>query len=346
MIQTIGHRQANKLSYLYTMEISKEWIPILRIEKPLSTTKNLTHLKIRKQFPIKLACARTIHRSQGLTLDRVAFDPAGIRIHGLVYTALSRVRNIESLYLLHPLKMDNFKVKQKIDIEMQRLRTIAKWNLAYDLESIKSSTNISILTLNTRSLHAHMNDILNDYDTMQADILCLQETYMTLSMQNQQFPSFNCISSCTKHGVMTLVKKHLPILEHMHYEDQSVEVLIAKVSFHGSHLSIINIYASPHASLSSIFNTITKALCHFHQHGILVILGDFNIDMSQCNEKTKQLENYMCTYNAHMLLRKTNNAQKTLIDHIWSNAKNENSIIYTLNTYWTDHDTICLLLEV
>jgi exonuclease III len=342
----IGHRQANKLRYLYTMEISKEWIPILRIEKPLSTTKNPTHLKIRKQFPIKLACARTIHRSQGLTLDSVAFDPAGIRIHGLVYTALSRVRNIESLYLLNPLKMDNFKVKQKIDTEMQRLRTIAKWNLAYDFESIKSSTNISILTLNTRSLHAHMNDILNDYDTMQSDILCLQETYMTLSMQNQQFPSFNCISSCTKHGVMTLVKKHLPILEHMHYEDQSVEVLIAKVAFHGSHLAIINIYAAPHATLSNIFNTITKALCHFHQHEILVILGDFNIDMSQCNEQTKKLENYMCTYNAHMLLGKTNHAQKTLIDHIWSNAKNENSRIYTLNTYWTDHDTICLLLEV
>jgi exonuclease III len=342
----IGHSQSNKLAHLYTMDISNEWIPILRIAKPLSTTKNTSHLKIRKQFPIKLASGRTIHRSQGLTLDSVAFDPTGIRIHGLVYTALSRVRNIESLYLLNALKMDNFKVKQKIDIEMQRLRSTAKWDLACDLESKKSTTSISILTLNTRSLHAHMNDILNDYDTMQSDILCLQETYMTLSMQNQQFPSFNCISSCTKYGVMTLVKKHLPILEHMHYEDQSVEVLIAKVAFHGSHLAIINIYASPQATSSSILNTITKALCHLHQNDILVILGDFNIDMSQCNEKTKKLENYMCIYNAHMLLEKTNHAHKTLIDHIWSNAKNKNYKIYTLNTYWTDHDTICLILEV
>jgi hypothetical protein len=168
----------------------------------------------------------------------------------------------------------------------------------------------------------------------------------TLSMQNQQFPSFNCISSCTKYGVMTLVKKHLPILEHMHYEDQSVEVLIAKVDFHGSHLAIINIYASPQATSSSILNTITKALCHLHQNDILVILGDFNIDMSQCNEKTKKLENYMCIYNAHMLLEKTNHAHKMQIDHIWSNAKNKNYKIYTLNTYWTDHDTICLILEV
>jgi hypothetical protein len=38
-------------------------------------------------------------------------------------------------------------------------------------------------------LHAHMNDMLNDYDTMQSNILCLQETHMTLSMQNEQFPN-------------------------------------------------------------------------------------------------------------------------------------------------------------
>jgi hypothetical protein len=33
----------------------------------------------------------------------------------------------------------------------------------------------------------HINDIASDYDTMQYDILCIQETYMTLSMQNENF---------------------------------------------------------------------------------------------------------------------------------------------------------------
>jgi hypothetical protein len=122
----IGHRQANKLACLYNSNTACDWTPILRISKPILTSTKTGRLKIRKQFPIKLACARTIHRSQGLTLDSVAFDHAGIQIHGLVYTTLSRVRGIDSLYLSSALTKDNFKVKYKVDIEMQCLRTSAK----------------------------------------------------------------------------------------------------------------------------------------------------------------------------------------------------------------------------
>jgi ATP-dependent exoDNAse (exonuclease V) alpha subunit len=72
------------------------------------------HLKIQKTISNQIACARTIHRSQGLTLDNVAFDPTGIRIHGLVYTTLSHVRNIESLYLSNPLTKITSKSNKKL----------------------------------------------------------------------------------------------------------------------------------------------------------------------------------------------------------------------------------------
>jgi hypothetical protein len=115
----IGKRQASKLSYLYNSNIASDWTPILRISKPVSTSAKTSRLKIHKQFPIKLSCAHTFHRSKGLTLDNVAFHPVGIQIHGLVYTTLFHVRNIDSLYLLSPLTKGNFKVKHKVDIEME-----------------------------------------------------------------------------------------------------------------------------------------------------------------------------------------------------------------------------------
>ena len=51
------------------------------------------------QYPLKLAWAITIHKSQGLTFDRAVIDACAAFAHGQVYVALSRCRTIDGLVL-------------------------------------------------------------------------------------------------------------------------------------------------------------------------------------------------------------------------------------------------------
>lgn len=53
----------------------------------------------REQYPIRLAYGITIHKSQGMTLDKLIVDCNRIFECGQAYVALSRIRSIDGLYL-------------------------------------------------------------------------------------------------------------------------------------------------------------------------------------------------------------------------------------------------------
>lgn len=69
---------------------------------------------IVKQYPVILAYAITIHKSQGMTYQQVACDLSSCFAPGQAYVALSRCANYSTLFLLQQFSLDSVMVDQTV----------------------------------------------------------------------------------------------------------------------------------------------------------------------------------------------------------------------------------------
>ncbi len=67
-----------------------------------------------KHYPIKLAWAITVHKSQGLTFEKAIIDVADAFAPGQVYVALSRLKDLNGLILTTPINFESLKGDQLI----------------------------------------------------------------------------------------------------------------------------------------------------------------------------------------------------------------------------------------
>ncbi len=82
------------------------------------------------QYPIKLAWAITVHKSQGLTFDKAIIDASDAFAPGQVYVALSRLRSLDGLVLTSAINFNSINQDSKINaysktqIEQQNLNEL------------------------------------------------------------------------------------------------------------------------------------------------------------------------------------------------------------------------------
>ena len=146
-----------------------------------------------KQYPLRLAWAITIHKSQGLTFDRAIVDAAAAFASGQVYVALSRCRTLEGMVLATPLRPDAVITDQRVEeyIEGQEAAALASMSR---LETIKEEYYKQLL------------GELFDFNELSA----LQKRMLSICME---FPSGTVVGLAQRHNdiLNVLNEKVVPV---------------------------------------------------------------------------------------------------------------------------------------
>ena len=104
--------------------IHQNAVPIHLTQATFTIDKKTSFQATRMQFPLTLAWAVTIHKCQGLTLPEIVIDvtPAKGKFRpGEAYVAFSRVRTLETLYIIN-YTQNQIHVSEHVEKEIKKAK--------------------------------------------------------------------------------------------------------------------------------------------------------------------------------------------------------------------------------
>lgn len=109
------------------------------------------------QYPLKLAWAITIHKSQGLTFDKAIIDAEAAFSHGQVYVALSRCRTLEGIVLSTPLRSSSIKIDKTVHSFTQQAAANPPDPAKLQAEKIRYQQSLILDCFSFTTLHSHLD---------------------------------------------------------------------------------------------------------------------------------------------------------------------------------------------
>ena len=355
----IGKKQRRENAHLYynTKEsIDRMWTPILEVTRQFRIHRRTQAQILRRQFPLRPASAKTIHRCQGDTLSAAVVDfPRSTQEH-MHYVGLSRVRNSSSLHILS-LNEHKIRVSDKVVNEMNRLRTKAHLIPLVTLQTLDHS--ITIVFHNVRSLHLHIDDVRSDYNIQKAVINIFVESRLCALDQDDLYNingftlyrnDFSPSPTRSCYGSVVYVKNqfHCKVAPHR-FNFSGVEITVMVIDHVIPNLHVIGIYrSSSNVNLAKFLD----ALNYLHDSKLttpdtpVVLLGDFNVNLLEKTSEQKALTRCLVEERGYtQLIKQYTTDYRSLIDHIYTNIPDFVQCSGVLESYYSDHKPLFISLK-
>ena len=338
-----GKNMRAKYRHLFQSTTNKEWTPIFAIKRHFLSGP--THVTVtRWQFPLVLCAAKTIHKSQGSSVDKIVIDMTSRRkVHHLHYVAISRVRSLQGLHIIN-LSKNQISIDSRVSEEMNRLRNDAAMTLSYVCPRDLSCDHIKVAYLNTRSLHAHINDVRSDHNLKDMDIFVISESrlYPNESDDSYHIDNFEMYRNDQKsytgqnrppHGIVAYVHKNLTSVKHFTYSTNDIEATFIITE----NKQYVFIYKAPSCSMTLLVATFRNIAHELDLTKPLTVMGDLNIDAAD-NKNAPQLKMLENIISSSQIVNERTTDQGSTLDLAFSNISEIKCAV--IENTWSDHKII------
>ena len=267
---------------------------------------------------------------------KVVLDLNSVFDDAQAYVMLSRVQQIEQVFILGKLDESKIRTSRVALYELNRMKEVSlNTNLTPWLKEQKNG--LKVASLNCAGLAPHFIDIECDENLMKADVIHLIETSIEKE-DEQNFSlegySSHYISIGNVKGLVIYFKSGV-----VEYEQEVTETNMQIVKLSSSELDTINVYRSRNGHSVELLNHIRKML---NVDKPTLITGDFNICYltNKNNRMSQGLENHSFS----QLVKEATHIRGGLIDHAYWRDTNRvwnDPEIQRYSPYYSDHDAIC-----
>ncbi len=295
-----------------------------------------------------MAC--TVHKVQGLTVDKAVISLDKVFCPGQAYVALSRVRTLDGL-IINNFKESVIYCNEKIESAMKNMLRLTLENHSF----IKTPGMFTIALHNVQSLRAHVQDLQVHGQLMNADCICLTETWLKVD-DKVQIPGFvfknNPRAKCYDNStpLFTDLKQQrgggvgVFCCESINFnviipEPCNLECLYFAVPHISLNAALL--YRPNSYPLDMFRQNILHVIDELEKHsGKKVIMGDFNEDILTSSTIGTLME--LHGYSQHV--QQPTTEKGTLIDHVYVKDA-ENVSVEIVQTYYSYHQAVLISLS-